>query len=507
MNKLENAHPTRLKISGVLFAKNVFYNFLGQGLPILVGIVTIPFIIKGLGKDRYGILSLVWVILGYFTLFDIGLGKAVTKITAEIIQSVEYDRFRSVAWTALGLNLVLGLFGGILFALLVPLFVHKVFNIPRALIPEATASFYFLSFSIPLVVMQSAVRGILEAAQRFDLVNIVKVASRSLVFIAPFAAFAAAAKLPMIILVLTIINLLTLAAFFVLTLKCFPQLRVIAFERGIIRYLLSFGGWISISNLVGPLLFSLERFFIASALTMSETTYYAAPYDIVTRIWIIPASFALTMFPAFSTLHAQNKADLGRYYNLSLNYLLLSIGIVSLSGIVFAKIVLRLWLGAEFARASTTIFQVLTLGVLVNSIAYIPFSLLQGIGRADIPAKIHLLELALYGFILWALIKLFGLNGAAYGWAFRVTAEALLLFLATSRICRIRLSTGNLWYAFLLVLIGLATLIGLHLVPARFPIQGIVVVTSLAGFGILTTTFIKREHLSLLRNIRKWTSV
>ncbi len=503
LNNIEIERPIRLKISDTLVAKNIFYNFLGQGLPILVGIVAFPFIIKTLGKERFGILSLVWVIFGYFTLFDIGLGKALTKFTAEIIGRFEDGRFRSVVWTALALNLAFGLSGGFLFALGTPIFIHKVFNIPAALIPEATKSFFYLSFSIPLVVIQSAVRGILEAAQRFDLVNIVKIVSRTAVFIAPFAAFGTDVKLPLIILVLTGINVLTVAAYFVLALKYFPQLRILSFERGIIRHLLSFGGWISISNLIGPLLFNIERFFIASVLTMSATAYYAAPYDVVTRLWIIPTSFALTLFPAFSSLQGQNKDEISRYYNLSLNYLLPSISFLSLLGIAFANIILRLWLGIEFAQASTTIFRVLSLGVLINSIAYIPFSLLQGIGRADIPAKIHLLELFSYGLILWSLIKIFGLNGAAYGWTFRVTAEAVLLFYATSRKCLIPLSPANLRYMILAFFIGLGILSGLLIWPSKLSVQAILTLVAFSGLGSLTVGFLKKEKISLSLRLKK----
>lgn len=68
-----------MEIRGSLMARNTFLNFIGQAVPLLVGVITIPFIIRGLGTDRFGLLSLAWIVLGYFAIFDLGLGRTTTK--------------------------------------------------------------------------------------------------------------------------------------------------------------------------------------------------------------------------------------------------------------------------------------------------------------------------------------------------------------------------------------------------------------------------------------------
>jgi O-antigen/teichoic acid export membrane protein len=72
--------------------------------------------------------------------------------------------------------------------------------------------------------------------------------------------------------------------------------------------------------------------------------------------------------------------------------------------------------------------QWLSVGVLFNSLAQIPFVLLQGAGRPDITAKIHLLELPFYLLALWLLISEMGINGAAMAWCARAMMDAGLLF-------------------------------------------------------------------------------
>jgi O-antigen/teichoic acid export membrane protein len=66
-----------------LLAKNSVLNLLGQVLPMLVGVVTVPRIVRGLGTDGYGILSIAFMVLGYFSIFDLGLSRATVKFVAE----------------------------------------------------------------------------------------------------------------------------------------------------------------------------------------------------------------------------------------------------------------------------------------------------------------------------------------------------------------------------------------------------------------------------------------
>ena len=46
-----------VEVSGRLLARNTVLNFIGQAVPLLVGVITIPFIVRWLGKGRFGLLS------------------------------------------------------------------------------------------------------------------------------------------------------------------------------------------------------------------------------------------------------------------------------------------------------------------------------------------------------------------------------------------------------------------------------------------------------------------
>jgi O-antigen/teichoic acid export membrane protein len=92
------------------------------------------------------------------------------------------------------------------------------------------------------------------------------------------------------------------------------------------------------------------------------------------------------------------------------------------------------WLGAEFALNSGGVFQILSVGVLFNSLAVAPFTAIHAAGRADLSAKAHLIELPLYLLTLWFLMRHFGIEGVAVAWLLRVVLDYLLMFSIARRL-------------------------------------------------------------------------
>jgi O-antigen/teichoic acid export membrane protein len=214
-----------------------------------------------------------------------------------------------------------------------------------------------------------------------------------------------------------------------------PELREYSASFNLLLRLFAYGGWVTLTSIVSPILAYLDRFLIGSLLTIAAVTYYTAPYEAVTRLWIISASLSLTLFPAFSTLEGRKDGQrLGMLFARSVKYILLTTGPVVVVIWLFAGEVLQIWLGADFALESTVALQILAAGVLISSLAQTPFALLQGLGRPDIPAKFHLIELPVYICVAWFLVSKFGITGAAEAWTLRVALDALLLFGATFKV-------------------------------------------------------------------------
>jgi O-antigen/teichoic acid export membrane protein len=104
---------TRQNLSNRKLISNTFYNILGKGFPLLAGLISIPILIHGLGVERYGILTLTLVVIGYFGIFDLGIGRATTKFVAEYLILNQLEELRSLVWTSLFSLWGLGLLGAI----------------------------------------------------------------------------------------------------------------------------------------------------------------------------------------------------------------------------------------------------------------------------------------------------------------------------------------------------------------------------------------------------------
>lgn len=516
MNPISIKNPpiTRNLVSGKILARNTILNFIGQVIPLLVGVITIPFIIRGLGIERFGLLSLAWVILGYFTIFDLGLGRATTKYVAEALGKGEEDQVPRLVWTAITVQAILGVVGALVLFGITPLLVERILNVPPELVGEAKFTFYLLALSIPIVLISGSFRGVLEGAQRFELVNAVKCPTNILTFLLPLVGLLLGFRLPGIVALILVARVGALLTFVVMYLRIFPRSRKYSGFFALFAQLFVYGGWITVTNIVSPILVYLDRFLIGSILSMVAVAYYSAPYEAVTRLWIIPASLTMTLFPAFSTLEGvKDRQRLGVLYARSVKYVLLVLGAVVLVIGLFAKEILQIWLGADFAIKSTAVLQILAFGVLVNSLAHIPFALLRGIGRPDLPAKFHLLELPLYIGIAWFLINQWGITGAAVAWTLRGALDALLLFGATFKIYRfsprLLATNGTMLVCFALVALT-GAFYGVKTLEDTLPLlaQSLLVLGFLSLFALFAWKSVldNSERGAVLKMVKLWKS-
>ena len=76
---------------------STFWNIVGQSLPLLVGILTLPALIRLIGLERFGFITLVWVLVGYASVFDFGISRALIRVVAAHLANSNEVRARSSA--------------------------------------------------------------------------------------------------------------------------------------------------------------------------------------------------------------------------------------------------------------------------------------------------------------------------------------------------------------------------------------------------------------------------
>jgi O-antigen/teichoic acid export membrane protein len=417
--------------SGRLLARNAAWNLAAQGVPMAAAVVTIPALIAGIGTDRFGVLTLAWIFLGYFSLFDLGLGRALTKLVAERLGHGAEQSIPPLVATALGLMFALGLAGALCAGLISPWLVRDVLRVGGPLRPEALGSFLLMAALLPFAISISGLRGVMEAHQRFRVINVIKMTTGLFTLVGPLLVLPFTGNLVAVVGIIAAGKLAAWLASLIVCLRAVPGMgRRLAPRLELIGPLLRFGGWMTVANVINPIMVQMDRFLIGALLSTAAVAYYTTPYELVTKYWFLSNAVLAVAFPAFSTSFVQNRARTGRIYGRGVKYVFIILFILVFATVALAPELLGAWLGPEFARRSTFVLRCLALGVLFNGLAQVPSALLQGIGRPDLTALLHVVELPFYLALATVLIRVWGIEGAAVAWTARTALDLVFFFSA-----------------------------------------------------------------------------
>lgn len=443
--------------SGGVIAKNTLYNLLGYGIPILVAIIIIPQLIDGLGVERFGILNLVWIVIGYFSFFDFGIGRTLTKIIAEKLGSNRFEEIPPIFWTSFIIMLLVSAVVTFCLILFIPSLVENVFIITKKLQEESLSTFYVLAISIPIITTTAGLRGVLEAYQKFGIINVIRVILGIFTFLGPLICLLFVNSLFWIVVVLIVVRIGIWISYLYQCLKINPDIRnEIKFSSSLLSPILKLGGWITVANLVAPFMIFSDRLLIGALVSATAVTYYATPYEVVTKLLLIPGALVVVLFPVFSASHGSNPEFSKKLFVTGTKFIFMILYPAILLIVTFAHEGMYLWLGTKFADNSSLILQLLAIGVILNSLAAIPFNFFQGTGKPYIPALINLIELPFYFLVLWIVIKEWGIIGAASIWLIRIILDTIILFFIVQKKAKI-FSDFN--YKLLMMVIMLCALV------------------------------------------------
>lgn len=399
----------------------------GLLVPTIVSLVTVPLYLRTIGEIRYGLLLLAFSFLGYFGAFDLGLGQAVAQ---KIARQESIADSNSTFWTSLFISIAIGIIGAIILYFVGTWLFADEIRFPTRLRPEMIAAVPWLAAIVPLASSISVLAGTLQGRQAF----VTLTASQSIGFVGlqvlPLSmAMLGDTSMPTLLAaaftgrLLGVIALLSSAAY-QLPLHGSPKL----LPKTEIVPLIRFGGWVSVSGLVTPLLSIIDRLFVGGIVGVAAVSAYTVPYNVTQRFMFLPSALSTTLFPRFSKSDNESSQRM------------LEEGILALIAIQTPLIVLSIllmhpffnwWIGYNFAFTYYPVAIILLVGVWINGPNYIPHNMLPARGRPDIMAKFYMVELVPFLLMLWAFVIWFGIYGAAIMWALRSTADATFCFIMT----------------------------------------------------------------------------
>jgi O-antigen/teichoic acid export membrane protein len=444
-----------IEYNGKVIAKNTIYNLSGNIVPILFALVFVPPLIKGLGAERFGILSIAWMIVGYFSFFDFGIGRGLTKIIAEKIGQNQTGEIAKIFWTSLFIMFTVSLIVVVVLTFFVPS-LAGLFKISKNFQPESRKIFYLLAFSIPIVTTMAGLRGSLEAYQKFATINLIKVILGIFTFLGPFLVLMVTNSLFWIVSFLIFTRVVIWILYFIQCLLINKSIRKeFRLDFSSIRPVLKFSIWITAANIVVPLIQYSDRFLIGTLISASALTYYVTPYEVISKLILIPDALSGVLFPVFSASFFSNPDIAKKLFLRGAKFIFLILYPIVFLIVTFSFEGIKMWLGVTFANNSFLILQFLAIGIMMNCISLIPTNFFQGIGKPKISTLIALIEFPLYVFSMWISIKHFGLNGAALTFLIATTFNVSILFIMANRLYSIRIKSVTKVFMLLPFLLGM----------------------------------------------------
>jgi O-antigen/teichoic acid export membrane protein len=393
-----------------------------------VSLLTVPTYIHLVGDARYGVLAVLWSFLGYFGLFDLGLGRATAQRVAALSHSSGKD-LASTFWTALAMNAVLGVAGGALIWPISHYFFDHVISTGSDMRSELAGGLPWLMLAVPVMTISGVLGGALQGRAQFLEMNIISVSGSVLIQVLPLVV--AWGWGPDLAWLIPSVILTSLFSGILMFWRCKVHVfhdHAPSISRHQAKSLLFFGGWVTITSLVGPLMVVLDRFVIGAQLGASAVTYYTVPFQLAQRSTMLPGALTSALFPRLAAAHRDEAKQLAAVAMRSLAAVMTPLILIAF---FLIEPFLRFWITPEFASKAALTAQILFFGFWTNGLACVPFAKLQASGRPDAIAKCHLIELIPYLILLFLGLHLWGLPGGAAAFALRAFGDCgLLLWLA-----------------------------------------------------------------------------
>ncbi len=412
-----------------MLAKNIISNFITRAWLILIYLVSIPYIINNLGADVYGILALTFIITGYFSQLDLGLGGAIIKFVAEYDAKNDYEKLKNIFGTALILYFVLGIIGMILLTLFTKFFLLKIFNIPNRLSGATKIVFYVTSIAFFFKMFQIFFQSFSFGFQRIYEVNKVNIVSQTL----KIAFIVLLIYLGYGIVSIAISN--SLLTIFQLILLIFLLKRIkqpifcFSFKKDVAKKLIKYSLQMFSGSFMGTITGQIDKLAIGMFLPLSYLSYYTVPKDASTRINEVTGNIVTAVYPKFGELFGKgSKEEIKKLFLRIIKIIAILTTVVGIFILCFSYDILRIWINGKFAKQSFRALQVFSIGAMVNSVAVLSAFLFNAVNLARYPALLNVFTGILNAILSFSLIPFLGLKGALLAYFVSYGGNSLIMF-------------------------------------------------------------------------------
>ncbi len=419
-------------MSNTLFriAKNVFSNWAGFVVNIVVSFFLAPFMVHSLGDAGYGIWVLVGSLTGYLGVLDLGLRPAVIKFVAKYKALGDNQMINRIVNTIL---VILTIVAAVVFlaSLVLSYFAVGLFKIPVEFNGQFQLIIIIVGLNVALSFPFSVLRALLAAAERFDLGNAVQI----LVFLARSAFIVVFLKLGgglvavgVIVLAATVTESLWKAR---ISFKLFPTLKL---SRRLascdtFKTVAAFSGYAFIMNIASRFSLQSNVVVIGAMLSAEAITSFSIGSTMIDYLLVLISYMSITVLPLASSLDAgQNLEKLRQLLIIGTKYCMIVLLPVSFAYLVIGETFINLWMGPQYGPASGQVLTILTCGYFGFLSQFVANAIFVGLGKLKLIAYVNIGLAVLTLGLSILLVRWFGINGAALGTAIPLIITGSIFF-------------------------------------------------------------------------------
>lgn len=397
-----------------MLLRNSLWNLSGSALPALVALGTVPLMIRGLGLEGFGVVTLITSVIGYFGIFDVNLSAGSIKYLSEHHARKDQRRFAETFWFGIAFYALLGLCAGILlFTFAAPL-LDRFFSVSAELRDDALHGLQIAALGYPLVQLQNYLLVVPQALQRYDrsaggeaffgiVVNLI---SATVAMHGGGITGVLASRVAV-----SVVNLLWLSWLIrQLGMPLAPALP----GRDVCIALARFSGHSWLSRMAAMLHQHADKLIVGTLAGPVALAMYTVPSQLASRILGLTYRLSSVIYPRVSALAATGEQRQLRALYLDatriLTYLNFAVlGMIALTGELF----LAKWVGPEFVAEGYPVLLLVTIGLLADSLTVIPSLVNDGLGHPKITGRFAIARGLLGVAMVWAGTTAGGIVGAA----------------------------------------------------------------------------------------------
>lgn len=385
-------------------------------LNMIIGIVYTPFLIRMLGQSEYGLYSIIYSVMSYITIMDMGFGNAIIIYTARYINQGDKEKQDKLHGMFFFIYCIISVLASMI-GIILYLNVNKLFgnSMNEQEIIEAKKMMLVLTFNLMITFPLSIFGNIIVAHEKFIINKIIKIIQIVLqpILMIPLLFFGC--KALAMVVVLTITNVFCLLLNAVICIKKLDvRLKFRGLDIKLLKEIFGYSFFIFLNQIIDKVNWSLDQFILGAVSGTIATAVYSVAAQLNSMYMNFSTAISGVMLPKVTKME-DNKATDKEFTNVFIStgriqYILMALILTGF--ILFGQAFIKIWAGEAY-NDSYIIACVLMIPATIPLIQNIGLSILQAKNLYKYRTLIFIGIAVLNVFMSVPLAKKFGGVGAA----------------------------------------------------------------------------------------------